>query len=431
MRIAIIGAGISGLTAAYRLHREHQVTVFEANDYAGGHTSTVDVMVDGERFAIDTGFIVFNLKTYPKFVELLEELQVASRPTTMGFSVRDDRSNLEYCGGSLNGLFAQRRNLLRPSFYRLIADILRFHRDPSELLHHLDDQVTVGEFVKSNRYSVEFIEQFLLPMGSAIWSCPREAFGEFPMRFIIEFYHNHGLLSLADRPIWRVIAGGSRTYVKAMTAGFHDRIRLNTSVHLVHRRPEGVQVVLRSGESQRFDHVIFACHSDQALRILDTDATTAEREILASFPYQKNTAVLHTDERVLPKRRTAWASWNYRITLERSESATVTYWMNQLQGFQSRHQFCVTLNDEPAIDPAKILRCFEYHHPRFTVARAAAIARHHELQNANHSSFCGAYWGNGFHEDGVKSALAVVATLSRQKVSVVSSSLNGAEHSWG
>lgn len=425
MRIAIIGAGISGLTAAYRLYREHEVTLFEANDYSGGHTNTVDVEIDGEQFAIDTGFIVFNLRTYPNFVELLDELQVSSYPTTMGFSVRDDRSGLEYSGESIGGLFAQRRNLLRPSFYRLIKDILRFYREAKRLLLDLDDQMTVGDFFARYRYSTEFFEQFLLPMGSAIWSCPREAFRSFPIRFMLEFYDNHGLLSITDRPVWRVINQGSRTYVRAITAGFCDRIRLQNPIIRVHRQTDGVEIYPRSGVPERFDHVVFGCHSDQALRMLGDGATKAEREILGSFPYEKNLALLHTDISILPQRQRAWASWNYRIPRETSDVATVTYLMNSLQGIRSRHTFCVTLNDESEIDPSKVLRRIEYHHPRFTVARAAAIARHGELLNANCSSFCGAYWGNGFHEDGVKSAMAVVAALHRPKIPVVNSYHNG------
>lgn len=425
MKIAIIGAGISGLTAAYRLQREHAVTVFEANDYAGGHTNTVDVEIEGDRFSIDTGFIVFNLRTYPKFVEMLEELQVRSHPTTMGFSVRDDRCGLEYSGESIAGLFAQRRNLLRPSFYRMIADILRFYRIAKTQLLEIDDQMTVGEFFARHRYSTEFVEQFVLPMGSAIWSSPRDTFRRFPMRLMLEFYDNHGLLSVTDRPVWRVIDQGSRSYVKAMTARFRDRIHLRTPIVRVQRRHDGVEVSPRHGEPQHFDHVIFACHSDQALRMLGDDATMAEHEILRAFPYEKNVAVLHTDASILPQRRRAWASWNYRIPREASNAATVTYLMNMLQGFQSKHTFCVTLNDESEIDPAKILKRIEYQHPRFTVARNAAIRRHEELLCANRSSFCGAYWGNGFHEDGVKSALAVVASLRRPTVQIGRSSRNG------
>jgi len=430
MRIAIIGAGISGLTAAYRLHREHQITVFEANDYAGGHTNTVDVEVEGEQYAIDTGFIVFNFRTYPHFVELLDELGVASQTTTMGFSIRDDRQGLEYSGESIRGLFAQRRNLLRPSFYRLVSDIFRFYREAKRLLPTIDDQMTVNEFFSRHHYSSSFVEQFLLPMGSAIWSCPRASFREFPMRFMIEFFDNHGLLGLIDRPVWRVIDNGSRTYVRAITTGFRDRIRLRTPVRRVNRHPNGVDLETTNGGCERFDHVIFACHSDQTLRILGQDASAAEQEILRSFPYQKNIAVLHTDISILPQRKQAWASWNYRIPRDESDAATVTYLMNMLQRLRSRHTFCVTLNDESKLDPAKILRRFEYDHPRFTADRSAAQSRHGELLNANRSSFCGAYWGNGFHEAGVKSALAVVAALRHSSSRDISPARNGVACTW-
>lgn len=414
MRIAIIGTGISGLVAAHRLRRRHEVTLFEANDYIGGHTNTVDVELDGERHAIDTGFIVFNDWTYPNFIRLLDELGVASQPTEMSFSVRDERTGLEYNGHSLSTLFAQRRNLLRPSFYRLIADIVRFNRHAERLAAESGGETTVGEFLRRHRFSSTFAEHYLLPMGAAIWSCPTGTFAQFPIRFIVEFYRHHGLLSIKRRPTWRVIVGGSRSYVEAITAGFRDRIRLRTPVDSVRRFADRVEVLPRGGAAERFDHVIFACHSDQALRLLEPDATPVERELLGAFPYSRNLAVLHTDASLLPKRRRAWASWNYRVTEGEygTTPASVTYDMNILQGIRSRHTFCLTLNDESRIAPDRVLRRFEYHHPIFTTRRAAAQARHGELTNANRSSFCGAYWRNGFHEDGVVSALAVVESLT-------------------
>ncbi len=411
MKIAIIGSGISGLVAAYRLDPDHHVMVFEANNYAGGHTNTVDVELDGERHAIDTGFIVFNDWTYPNFTGLLEELSVASRPTTMSFSVSDERTGLEYNGHSLRTLFAQSRNLLRPSFYRMLLDILRFNRESQRLVAGLDDGTTVGEFLLRHGYSRAFAEQYLLPMGAAIWSCPTGVFSQFPIRFIVDFYYNHGLLSITRRPTWRVVDGGSRTYVQAITLGFRDRIRLRTPVQSVRRLEDRVLVQPRGGESESFDHVIFACHSDQALRILARDATTTEREVLPAFPYERNVAVLHTDISLLPRIRRAWASWNYRLSGDASAHASVTYNMNILQGIRSRHTFCLTLNDESRIAPDQVLRRFEYHHPVFTTQRGAAQARHAELLDSNRTSFCGAYWRNGFHEDGVVSANAVVNAI--------------------
>ncbi len=411
MKIAIIGSGISGLVAAYQLHPEHDITLFEANDYIGGHTNTVDVEFDGARHAVDTGFIVFNDWTYPRFVGLLDELGVSSRPTTMSFSVRDDRTGLEYNGHSLNTLFAQRRNLLSPEFYRLLADIVRFNRQAPKLASPVDDDMTVGEFLSQHGYSRAFARQYLLPMGSAIWSCPTGTFARFPIRFIVDFYRNHGLLNLFHRPTWRVVEGGSRTYVEAITGFFRDRVRLQTPVQRVRRCRDRVEICPRGTGPEVYDHVIFACHSDQALRILQGDATATEREVLSAFPYEKNIAVLHTDVSLLPRSRRAWASWNYRLNGDDAAPASVTYNMNILQGIRSQHTFCVTLNDESRIAPGRILRRFEYHHPVFTARRRAAQARHAELIDVNRTSFCGAYWRNGFHEDGVISALAVVDAL--------------------
>lgn len=416
MRIAIIGAGISGLTAAYRLCPNHEITVYEANAYAGGHTNTVDVNIGSEHHAIDTGFIVFNDWTYPKFIELLDELGVRSQPTSMGFSVRCDAANLEYNGSSLNGLFAQRRNLLRPSFYRMLSDILRFNREAPELVvgGTVTNETTVGEFLSRHRYSAEFAEYYLLPMGAAIWSCPLGTFANFPIRFIVEFYKNHGLLNIKNRPTWRVIEGGSRNYVSRMIHRFADRVRLNAPIEHVARKSDGVSIKPLNRPSEKFDHVVFACHSDQALRML-SDPSSTERTVLSEFPYGRNLVALHTDCRVLPKRRRAWASWNYHMAAPSptasTPSATVTYCMNILQQIRSRHVFNVTLNSDEQIDPARVLRRFEYHHPIFTSRRAAAQARHSELINVNRTSFCGAYWGNGFHEDGVVSALRVCDAL--------------------
>ena len=413
MRIAVIGAGISGLVAAHRLHAEHDITLFEAQDYLGGHTHTVPVALEDESHSIDTGFIVFNDWTYPHFLELLRELDVASQPTTMSFSVRDERTGLEYNGHSFNTLFAQRRNLWRPSFYRMVADILRFNREAYRVVQDCRDDMTVGEFLRRHGYSPVFSRHYLLPMGSAIWSCPLGRFADFPIRFIVDFYHNHGLLSVTDRPTWRVVQGGSCKYVEAMTRRFQDRVRLRlgTPVRSVHRYGDHMVVQPRGGSNESFDHVIFACHSDQALRILGDSATATEREILSAFPYEKNTAVLHTDTSLLPRARRAWASWNYHLHEDEARPASVTYNMNILQSIRSRHTFCVTLNDIERIDASRILGRFEYSHPVFTTQRAAAQARHAELLSANRTSYCGAYWGNGFHEDGVVSALAVANAL--------------------
>lgn len=406
MRIAIVGSGISGLVAAYLLSTEHEIEVFEANDYIGGHTHTVDVDWQGERLAVDTGFIVCNDRTYPNFLKLLEHLGVPLQPASMSFSVRSDRAGLEFNGTSLSTMFAQRRNLFRPSFYRMLRDILRFNRESVELLKKADDEITVGEYVENRGYSEPFIGWYLVPMGAAIWSCPPGVFRQFPMRFIVEFYHHHGLLSLSNRPQWYVIPGGSRNYVEKLTATFRDRIRLNSPVTSVRRFGDFVEVNVSGRPTERFDQVVFACHSDQALDILD-DATRIEQQLLSEFPYQENAAVLHTDPSVLPRRKKAWASWNYHLPKAETEAATVTYNMNILQSLKSKHVYNVTLNETDRIDPEKILRTMTYHHPIYTTKRAAAQARHKELIQNGRTSFCGAYWGNGFHEDGVNSALTI------------------------
>jgi predicted NAD/FAD-binding protein len=413
MKIAVIGAGISGLCCAYRLRNAHDVTVFEAAPYVGGHTNTIDVAEPHGNQAVDTGFIVFNHATYPRFIRLLEELGVASQPTDMSFSVRCDRSGIEYAGTGLNGLFAQRSNLFRPGFHRLLRDWLRFSRESTEVEAEADDRWTVGDYLDTRGYSREFIEQYFLPMGSAVWSCPHDDFRRFPMRFIVEFYRNHGLLSVRGRPQWQVIRGGSRRYVEALLNHLPREVVLNCPVAEIQRQPDGVELRFPSREPERFDHVVFACHSDQALSILGALATPTERELLGAFRYEANQVTLHRDPSVLPKRRRAWASWNYRIPVGDSAKSTVTYHMNRLQRLASPHEYCVTLNDATGIRADAVLRRFTYHHPVFAVGRRAAQNRHPELIGPNRSSFCGAYWGNGFHEDGVRSAEAVCASLLR------------------
>lgn len=411
MRIAVIGAGISGLCVAYQLRQLHDVTVFEANDYVGGHTNTLEVP-DGERsLAIDTGFIVFNERTYPNFCRLLQELNVASQPSDMSFGIRCDRTGLEYAGTGLNGLFAQRMNLFRAGFWRLLRDWRRFSVEAAQLLKQPSESLSVQDFFRDHSYSPEFREQYFLPIGSAIWSCPHELIEDFPMRFIVQFYHHHGLLTLADPPIWRVISGGSQRYVEALLARLPRAVELNSPVKGVRRQRDGVQIHFRDGRQQTFDHVVLACHADQALRMLGDEATPVECALLTEFPYEKNIAVLHTDVSVLPRSRRAWASWNYHVPAEPTGKATVTYHMNRLQSLQSKTEYCVTLNEEERIDPSRVLRSITYHHPVFSTSRLVAQRRHRELIDHHGLSYCGAYWGNGFHEDGVNSALAVSKVL--------------------
>ena len=407
MKIAIIGSGISGLTAAYLLNRQHDISVFEASDWVGGHTHTVDVQVDGRHFAIDTGFIVFNDWTYPNFIELLNQLGVTYQPTEMSFSVCDPVSGVEYNGNTLNSLFAQRRNLLSPPFWGMLRDILRFNREAVDDLQQqrIASDLSLGSYLQQRGYGERFIQHYIVPMGAAIWSMSLADMLNFPLQFFLRFFKNHGLLSVTDRPQWQVIKGGSSSYVAPLSASFAERIRLQCPVQRVERDARGVTVHSSAG-SERFDKVVFACHSDQALQLLAEPSAT-EQQILGALPYADNDVVLHTDTRLLPKRPLAWASWNYRLGGPTSQPAALTYNMNILQGLQSDTTFCVSLNQTAAIDPSKILARYTYAHPQYSLAGVAAQARWEELLGANHSYFCGAYWANGFHEDGVVSGLRV------------------------
>ena len=407
MKIAIIGSGIAGLTSAYLLNRRHDITVFEASDWIGGHTHTVDVEVKGQRYAVDTGFIVFNDWTYPNFIRLLSQLGVGFKDTEMSFSVIDPLSGVEYNGHNLNTLFAQRRNLVSPKFIGMVRDILRFNREALNDLNNqrIDADMTLGDYLKANGYSERFIQHYIVPMGAAIWSMSLNDMLGFPLQFFVRFFKNHGLLSVSDRPQWCVIEGGSSSYVAPLTESFKQHIRLNCAVNRVERDGDGVTVHSAAG-SERFDKVVFACHSDQALALLAAPTPT-EQAILGALPYADNDVVLHTDTRLLPKRPLAWASWNYRLGGPVDQPAAVTYDMNILQGIQSDTTFCVSLNQTAAIDPSKILARYTYAHPQYSLAGMAAQARWEELLGANHSYFCGAYWANGFHEDGVVSALRV------------------------
>ncbi|QEG21899.1 NAD(P)/FAD-dependent oxidoreductase [Mariniblastus fucicola] len=423
MKIAVIGAGVSGLVAAERLRQTHDVTVFEAGSYIGGHTNTIDVESPDGPLSIDTGFIVFNDRTYPNFIKLLDRLNVPSQDTIMSFSVKCERTGLEYRGADPDGLFAQRRNLFNPKFYRLLYDLMKFFRLGEAMLDadsDADENETVGSFLNRNNFSSQFVEQYFLPMGAAIWSASYDSFRDFPIRFIAEFYKNHGLLGVKDRPQWKVVQGGSKQYVKALTHGWTDQIKLNSPVQKVvrnftlgDREPSSVTVTT-NGQSHEFDHVVFACHSDQALRMLGGNATESETGILSAFPYQKNVALLHTQSDVLPKQRRAWASWNYFNPIEESDAATVTYNMNILQSLNTETVWCVTLNGEDLIRDENIVASIDYAHPTFSIGRKAMQARHAELCDANATSFCGAYWGNGFHEDGVVSGLRVVEALQQR-----------------
>jgi uncharacterized protein len=407
MRIAVIGSGISGMVAASRLHREHEVTVFEAASHVGGHTNTVDVDFQGRHYAIDTGFIVFNDWTYPRFIALLNELGVGYQNSNMSFALREEHSGLEYNGTTINTLFAQRRNAVSPRFLRMIADILRFNRASRELLAGADDTITLGDYLDQHRYSQAFRELYIVPMGMSIWSATESGMMSFPARFFVEFFDKHGFLNVDNRPVWQAVKGGSREYMRKLAEPLKQRIRLDTRVTKLRRDATGVQLSTATGTSERFDHVFIACHSDQALRLLD-DASDAERELLGAFPYQENEATLHTDENMLPRTPLARAAWNFHKLAVRDnrtrDRVALTYDMNVLQSLDAPVKFLVTLNRRADIDPAKILGNFTYHHPVYLPAGVAAQKRRGEISGTNRTFYCGAYWRYGFHEDGVVSA---------------------------
>lgn len=410
-KIAIVGSGISGLTAGFLLHKLHDITLFEAAPTLGGHTATVDVELGGRSHAIDTGFIVFNDRTYPHFLKLLERIGVGRQPAEMSFSVRSPEG-LEYNGHNLDTLFAQRSNLLSPRFYRFVAEILRFNREARAwLAQHRQQEaepgLTLGAFLQAGGFSDYFARHYILPMGAAIWSSTLADMRAFPLGFFLRFFANHGLLEVANRPQWYVIPGGSREYIGPLTAGWLPRIRLACPVLGIRRGADGVLLQSSYGE-ERFDEVILACHSDQALALL-TDASEGERAILGAMPYQANDVWLHTDAGCLPVCRKAWASWNYRLGEDDGARPLVTYNMNILQGLSSPQPFCVSLNPEGRVDERKVLRRFVYHHPVFNQGSIAAQGRRAEICGRQHTHFCGAYWYNGFHEDGVRSALDVAS----------------------
>lgn len=413
MDIAVIGSGISGLACAHYLSRKHQVSVFEASDQIGGHTATVDVRLGTRRYAVDTGFIVYNDWTYPRFIALLDEIGVSSKPTAMGFSVRDERSGLEYSGNNLNTLFAQRRNLLSPRFLGMLRDLLRFNREAVADLEgeQLEAGETLGDYLRRRRYGDAFTNQYLVPMASAIWSSDCASVLDFPVEFFVRFFRHHGLLSINQRPQWRVIEGGSREYLRPLCQRFEQRIHTRAPVDRLQRRAEGVLLTLADGREFRFDQVVVATHSDQALALL-ADPSPEEQQVLGALPYQSNEVVLHTDTRLLPRNRLTWSSWNYRLGVDNSR-AVVTYNMNILQGLDAPETFCVTLNDSAAINPNRILGQFRYDHPVFSLGGIAAQQRWGEINGVRNTWYCGAYWHNGFHEDGVASALRVADAMGQ------------------
>lgn len=414
MKIAVIGSGISGLGCAYLLQNRHEVQVFEAADYAGGHTHTHTIDVASGRYQVDSGFIVYNPNHYPNFIRLLDNLGVESQATRMSFGVKNLRSGLEYNATSVDQLFCQRSNIFRPSFWQLVRDLKRFYQTPHPLLSEPDPGPTVGEFITREGYSNVFRDDHLVPIASALWSSPSGKILDFPAKYLAQFMHNHHMLNTdSERPPWRVVKGGSQSYTRALLAKLKMPVQLNSRVLKVERnieQPENGVTLHLSDRSAHFDRVVFACHADQALAMLAVPSST-EIDILGALKFQENETVLHTDTRIMPANRKAWAAWNAHLGRDEHSQCTVTYWMNLLQGIDAPEQFLVSLNCTAQIDPAKILRRMRYAHPVYTHQTLKAQALRSELQGAQHSYFCGAYWGFGFHEDGLRSGVDVAEQL--------------------
>lgn len=412
MRIAVIGSGIAGLGAAWLLSREHEVVLFEREARLGGHTHTHRVEQGGKAYSVDSGFIVMNPQNYPLLTALFDELGVPTQPTTMSFSVQDARSGLEYNATNLDSLFCQRRNLVSPKFWRMVRDITRFYRESPALLAEAGDGPSLGDYLRDNDYSPMFIEDHLVPMACALWSSPSQSILQFPAKYLVRFMDNHHMLQVSERPEWRVVAGGSSSYIEALRRQWKVQVRLSSPARRVRREADRAFVATDDGE-EAFDQVLLACHSDQALALL-ADPSDAEREVLGAIPYQANETVLHTDARLLPKNRRAWAAWNAYVPAAPGAACTVSYCMNHLQSLESERPFVVTLGRGQDIDPARVLARMRYHHPVYTHASVAAQARRGEINGVNRTWYAGAYWGFGFHEDGLRSGVEVARALGVQ-----------------
>jgi predicted NAD/FAD-binding protein len=427
MKIAIVGTGVAGLVAAHKLHPEHEIVVYEASDRLGGHSNTVQVEAEDGTHAIDTGFIVFNDRNYPNFEALLDELGVASQRSHMGFSVSDG-ARFEYSGTPW-GLFARPAHLLSPTFLGMLRDWRRFNREAKALIGMNGTAPSLGQWLEEQGFSQHFIDRLIVPQASAVWSADPKQMWSFPASFMAEFFDNHGMYSLRDRPKWRTVRGGSRSYVEAISAPWRDRVRLRSPVRRIERLADRVRIEADGRAAEDFDEVVIATHSDQALALL-ADPSEREREILGAIPYQRNEAVLHTDTALMPRRHATWSSWNFHLAEQPVAGSTVTYWMNNLQRLRADREYLVTLNRGAEIDPDKVLRRFDYEHPVYTAAGVAAQARHGEISGIDRTHFCGAYWGWGFHEDGVVSALRacerlVAGTPPTADVSEVSRHIGG------
>ena len=410
MKIAIVGSGISGNTVAHLLHKKHNITLFEKNNRIGGHSHTHNIEINGSPISVDTGFIVFNKKTYPLFSSLLRELDVAHEDSKMSFSVFSKKTGLEYNGTSLNTLFSQRRNIFNPKFIKMIFEILRFNKESLGLLT-TSKELSLGDYLAKNTYSDYFLKNYILPMGSAIWSSNLETMIKFPAKFFVTFLHNHGMLNINNRPQWLTISNGSKSYVQKLCYPFIDSIRLNSNIKFIERKSNKVIVHSKYG-SENFDYIFMACHSNEALAILK-DASNNEKEILGAIPYTNNEVYLHTDSSIMPKYKLSWAAWNYNIDSKESEPITLTYNMNILQNIKIETPVLVTLNPKGCIDPKKIIKKLNYAHPTFSIDSINAQKKHHIISGINRTFFAGAYWGNGFHEDGVKSAYDSVKQLNQ------------------
>ena len=410
MKTAIVGTGISGMVCGHLLADHHELTVFESSGYVGGHTNTINLDMGTKNYAIDTGFIVFNKKTYPRFLSLMDGLGVKYQETSMSFSVKCEVTGLEYNGTNINSLFAQRLNLFRPGFLRMIKGILSFNKAAKAFLSEQRNETTLGQFIREAKVPDAVVKYYLIPMAASVWSADPRQMWDFPANFLLRFWANHGFLEIDTRPQWYVISGGSSAYIPSLTEKYRHAIQLNTPVKSVRRN--GCKVFVKAGSrpEEEFDHVIFACHSDQALKIIQ-DPSEKEQRLLASIPYIRNRAILHTDPSVLPKKKLAWAAWNYHLAMKDAPTASLTYNMNILQSIPEDHIFNVTLNPRIPIAPELILRTIDYHHPVFTIEGIDQQNAYEKFSGQNNTSFCGAYLGNGFHEDGVVSAIKVCKNL--------------------
>lgn len=413
MKIAVVGTGISGLVAARLLCRDHDMSVFEAANYIGGHTNTIAVPESGEVRAVDTGFIVFNEKTYPNLIKIFDALDVNTRDSKMSFSVSCQRSGFEYNAEDIPGLLAKPENLFLVRFWKMIWGIIKFYKAAPQLLANSDHDETLGSWLEKNRYPNSFIDDHLIPMAAAVWSTPIDQIRDYPILSLVRFFENHGFLQINNRPTWKTVVGGSNRYIPPLVSPFREKIHLNTPVASIRRKESKVLLKTVSGEETSYDRVILACHADQALRMLQ-DADEKETEILGKFRFSTNPTTLHHDTSQLPGTRKAWAAWNVLLPQAGTKELHVSYWMNCLQGFTNApRDYIVTLNRDQQIDPSCILKKIEYHHPLFDREAIRAQSRHDEIDGIRGVHFCGAYWANGFHEDGVVSALKVAKSFGR------------------